>query len=83
MLRVTSNQTSRYKLAGSSLAAIAQELGCTRQAGALALRMGSVRWEQAIAAKLRLPVQALFPDRYDAAGMRLRRTRPVPSREAA
>lgn len=73
---------AELKLSGSSLAAIATELGCSRQAGALALRMGSLRWEVAIAAKLRRPVQDLFPDRYDATGRRLVRTR-SPSREAA
>lgn len=71
------------KLVGSSLAAIALELGCSRQAGAQALRMGSYRWEQAIAAKLGRPVQSLFPDRYDGSGKRLRPCRVFPTREAA
>ncbi len=65
------------KLAGSSLAAIALELNCSRQAGALALRMGSQRWEAAIASKLGRSLHELFPDRYDKTGRRLRQTRGV------
>jgi len=74
---------SELKLAGSSLAAIAKELKVTRQAGALALRMGSIRFEQAIAAKLGRPVQDLFPERYRPDGTRTLRTRDAEDREAA
>lgn len=66
---------SELKLAGSSLATIAKDLRCTRQAGAHALRMGSIRWEAAIAEVLSRPVQELFPDRYTREGTRLLRSR--------
>lgn len=74
---------SELKLAGSSLAAIAAELGCSRQAGAMALRVSSRRWEEALAAKLDLPVQKLFPERYTPDGTRLARSRDAPTRVAA
>lgn len=70
------------RLAGSSLAAIAKDLRCTRQAGAHALRMGSIRWETAIAATLGRPVQELFPDRYLGDGTRILRTRSPPPDDA-
>jgi Ner family transcriptional regulator len=74
---------SELKLSGTSLAAIANELGCSRQAGALALRVASRRWEEALAAKLKVPVEQLWPDRYSPDGTRLLRSRDAPSRAAA
>lgn len=63
----------RLRVVGSSLAAIAAELGVTKAAVSDAIVNGSSeRLERAVAEELRLPVQKLFSERYDAAGCRLR-----------
>jgi lambda repressor-like predicted transcriptional regulator len=49
---------------GKSLASIARELSCHRNAVRQALYQPSLRQEVAIAAALGLDVQALFPERY-------------------
>lgn len=49
----------------------------------MALRVSSRRWEEALAAKLGLPVEQLFPDRYTPDGTRLLRSRDAPTRAAA
>lgn len=60
----------RLRVAGSSLVAVADAEGVTKQAVSSAVaRAGgngsSERLERAVAAALRLPVAALFPERYD------------------
>lgn len=63
----------RLRVVGSSLAAIAAELGVTKAAVSDAIVNGSSeRLERAVAEKLHLPVQKLFSERYDVAGCRLR-----------
>ncbi|MFL7904717.1 helix-turn-helix domain-containing protein [Azospirillum argentinense] len=63
----------RLRVAGSSLTAIAAELEVTKAAVSDAIVSGSSeRLERAVAEKLHLPVQNLFPERYDAAGCRQR-----------
>ncbi|SMH62877.1 helix-turn-helix domain-containing protein [Azospirillum agricola] len=63
----------RLRIAGSSLSALAAELSVTVAAVSDAVTNGSSeRLERAVAEKLHLPVQKLFPERYDAAGHRLR-----------
>lgn len=77
----------RLRVAGSSLAAIAAEMGVTKAAVSDAIVSGSSeRLERAVAEKLHLPVQKLFSERYDATGCRLRpkrkRTTPRTPRNA-
>ncbi|WP_194912783.1 helix-turn-helix domain-containing protein [Azospirillum sp. INR13] len=72
----------RLRVVGSSVAALAAELGVTKAAVSDAIVNGSSeRLERAVAEKLHLPVQKLFAERYDAAGCRLRakRKRTTPS----
>lgn len=72
---------AELQLAGTSLAAIARDLGRTPQAGSNALKAPSLSFEQEIARRLGVPVQKLFPDRYKPDGTRICRERPA--REAA
>lgn len=68
----------RLRVAGSSLTAVANTEGVTKQAVSMAItRTGgngsSERLEKAVATALRVPVEALFPERYDrASGQRKR-----------
>lgn len=64
------------KKRGSSLGRIAASLGVARQSVYSALMTPSERIEQAIADALEMPVQALFPERFDRSGVRIPRTRP-------
>jgi lambda repressor-like predicted transcriptional regulator len=64
------------KVSGQSLAGIAASLGVCRQAVSSALLTPSERIEQAIADALKIPVQTLFPERFDRSGVRIPRTRP-------
>jgi len=56
---------------GSSYAAIAREIGCERQTVQQAMSIASDPQERAIAQKLGVTQQQLFPERYDARGHRL------------
>lgn len=61
----------QLRIRGYSLATIAKELGVSRQTVRLALVEPRARVEPAIAAKLGLRVQDLFPERFDNTGRRL------------
>ena len=71
----------QLRVRGSSLSALARELGVSRHAPRLALVKPYPRMERAIADKLGLKPQELWPERYDENG-RPNRTigRPKPSR---
>ncbi|WP_082109273.1 helix-turn-helix domain-containing protein [Azospirillum sp. HJ39] len=73
---------SALRRRGSSMRQIAFQIGVCPQAVAQALHLPSARIEAALAQKLDLAVQDLFPERYRADGTRLCRTRP-PDRKAA
>ena len=60
---------------GQSLASVAASLGVCRQAVSGALMTPSERIEQALADALDLPIETLFPERFDAKGVRIPRTR--------
>ncbi|WP_446719490.1 helix-turn-helix domain-containing protein [Inquilinus sp. OTU3971] len=66
----------RLRLRGTSLAAIARDLGVARQSVQGALLVPSERIEKAIADALALPVHDLFPDRYSGEGRRICQSRP-------
>jgi Ner family transcriptional regulator len=70
----------QLRVRGSSLSALARELGVSRHATRLALDKPYPRMERAIAAKLGLQPKQLWPERYDEQG-RPNRTigRPKPS----
>lgn len=65
----------QLRLRGSSFSELARELGVSRQAIGQALLVPSSHLEPAIADALGITVRQLFPDRYDASGRRLFRTR--------
>lgn len=54
----------RLRLVGSSLADIARELGITRQTVRVAIERPYPKVERAIAAKLGLRPETIWPDRY-------------------
>lgn len=56
---------AQLELKGSSFAAIAEELGCRRQSVQQAMHQPSDAQERAIAKKLGVTQQQLFPERYD------------------
>jgi Ner family transcriptional regulator len=58
----------QLRVRGSSLSAIARELGVSRHAPRLALDKPYPRMERAIAAKLGVEPRSLWPERYDAQG---------------
>ena len=58
----------QLRLRGSSLSAIARDLGVSRHAPRLALVKPYPRMERAIAKKLELLPQDLWPERYDEQG---------------
>lgn len=66
---------AELRLLGSSLTEVARDLRVTPQAVSNALRVPSGRIEKALAERLGMPVQHLFPERYRADGMRLHRCR--------
>jgi lambda repressor-like predicted transcriptional regulator len=57
--------------AGISLATIADDEGCSRQAVSLALTHPNARLEEAIAQRLGVTAAQLFPERFDEHGTRL------------
>ena len=59
------------RLAGSSFAAIARDLEVTPQAVQQATRMSNRRAQEAIAARIGMPVQDLFAKWYHADGTRI------------
>ncbi len=66
----------QLRVAGSSLTALAAEQDVSVAAVSDAITHGSSeRLERAVAESLHLPVQALFSERYDASGCRLRSQR--------
>ncbi len=67
----------QLKLRGQSLASVAASLGVCRQAVSGALMTPSERIEQALADALSLPIETLFPERFDGKGFRIPRTRPA------
>jgi lambda repressor-like predicted transcriptional regulator len=73
----------QLRIRGYSLAAIAEEIGVARQSVRGALVEPSAHVERALAKKLGLRVQDLFPERFDSTGRRLHRTlSPQRSRES-
>ena len=62
-------------LRGQSLASVGVPLGVSRQAVSGALMAPSADIEQALADALDLPIETLFPERFDAKGVRIPRTR--------
>ena len=54
----------QLRLKGISLSAIARELGVSRHAPRIALVTPYPRMERAIAAKIGVPPEALWPERY-------------------
>lgn len=65
------------KLRGSNLSALARELGCTHQAVThAAAGRPSLEIEQAIAAKIGVRHEALFPEHFDEQGERIPLARP-------
>ncbi len=71
----------QLRVRGSSLSAIARELGVTRHAPRLALVKPYPRMERAIADKLGLKPMELWPERYDENGQPNRtKGRPASSR---
>lgn len=71
----------KYQLAlrGYTLSKLARELGLSVHAPKLVFKRPYPRIEQAIAATLGLPPQALWPERYDAQGQPRRRRRLLPN----
>jgi Ner family transcriptional regulator len=65
----------QLKLRGSSVAALARQEGVNPAALHRAMNNSSSHLERAIATALGMPVQTIFPERYDARGRRLNRTR--------
>jgi Ner family transcriptional regulator len=61
----------------SSFAKIGRQLGISTSAVSAAMSMPSERAERAIAAEIGMPVETLFPERFDAQGNRLPQTRPA------
>lgn len=55
----------QLRLKGISLSAIARELGVSRHAPRIALVTPYPRMERAIAAKIGVPPEILWPERYD------------------
>ena len=71
----------QLRVRGSSLSALARELGVTRHAPRLALVKPYPKMERAIADKLGLKPMELWPERYDEQGLPNRTIgRPRPSR---
>ncbi len=60
----------QLRLRGVSFAAIARRHGWSRRVVAMAMRVPSFPQEKAIAEELGLPVERLFPERYDGNGKR-------------
>jgi len=58
----------QLQLAGYSLSALAREMGVSRHAPKLALDRPYPRMERAIAEKIGIPPQLIWPERYDANG---------------
>jgi lambda repressor-like predicted transcriptional regulator len=68
---------SQLQLRGLSFAAIARQEGVNRISVGYAASGGpSARLQQALADAIGLPVQDLFPERYDAQGQRISAVRP-------
>lgn len=65
----------QLRLRGSSLAAIARRTGVSPETVRGALFTASLPQEEAIAQELGLDVRVLFPERYDAQGVRLHNVR--------
>ena len=65
----------QLRLRGDSLRAIARRIGVCQQAPSNALMNPSKDIEQAIAEAIGLTPEQLFPERFDATGKRLVRTR--------
>ncbi|MBW8003053.1 MAG: transcriptional regulator [Planctomycetes bacterium] len=55
----------QLRIRGSSLSAVAREMGVSRHASNLALAKSYPRMERAIASKLGLEPRLLWPERYD------------------
>ena len=71
----------QLRVRGSSLSALARELGVSRHAPRLALVKPYPKMERAIADKLGLKPMELWPERYDETGQPNRtKGRPKPSR---
>jgi Ner family transcriptional regulator len=66
---------NELQIAGSSFAEIARELGCSPQNVRQAMFMPNARCEDAIAAKLGLRVEFIFPERFRADGTRISKPR--------
>jgi lambda repressor-like predicted transcriptional regulator len=72
----------QLQILGSSLTAIADKEGVTRQAVEGALITPNAHLERAIAREIGVPVQRLFPERFNERGVRLHKERaPQRSRE--
>lgn len=67
--------TYQLRLRGLSIAALAREVGVSREALSNAMNAPSSHLEEAIAAALATKPQLLFPERFDRRGRRLSRTR--------
>lgn len=67
----------QLRIRGASLRALAKEEGVTHQAMSAALMAPNVHLEPVIAKALDMSAEALFPERFDAAGRRVTRTRPM------